>query len=288
MQREYFDRKYLKYKRRKSSFFIYFPRQHLGAWDIIFPPNWEVFPKNLQLDRFGWVNPGSDSTVGLIGSNRVPSNKVKSLSLLPSPSLSPTLSSSPKYHLTHYHHHHYSPVISHSFVSPFSEKAPLSFWSETVNNNTLEPSFRMKHCQRHNGPEGWVQLTKVTCLGHIKNSNNHQSYQKPHQHPRPWPGIWSAQLCRARGSMTRLISWMPTLSQGDLPSEDFWRWWNLLRTPPPPKVSKGGMGKTGILLDVFLLLPLRVNIITLYQYKRILVTNNDIYIIFSPGWSLHW
>ena len=69
---------------------------------------------------------------------------------------------------------------------------------------------------------------------------------------------------------------MPTLSQGDLPSEPY-------EDPPPPKVSKGGMGKTGILLDVFLLLPLRVNIITLYQFKRILVTNNDIYIIFSPG-----
>ena len=24
-----------------------------------------------------------------------------------------------------------------------------------------------KHCQRHNGPEGWVLLTKVTSLGHI-------------------------------------------------------------------------------------------------------------------------
>ena len=27
-----------------------------------------------------------------------------------------------------------------------------------------------KHCQRHNGPEGWVQLTKVTCLSHITSS----------------------------------------------------------------------------------------------------------------------
>ena len=24
-----------------------------------------------------------------------------------------------------------------------------------------------KHCQGQNGPEDWVQLTKVTCLGHI-------------------------------------------------------------------------------------------------------------------------
>ena len=27
-----------------------------------------------------------------------------------------------------------------------------------------------KHCQRHNGPEGWVHLTKVTCWGHIMSS----------------------------------------------------------------------------------------------------------------------
>ena len=28
-----------------------------------------------------------------------------------------------------------------------------------------------KHCQRHNGPEGWVHLAKVTSWGHIRNSN---------------------------------------------------------------------------------------------------------------------
>ena len=28
-----------------------------------------------------------------------------------------------------------------------------------------------KHCQRHNGPEGWVLLTKLTSLGHITSSN---------------------------------------------------------------------------------------------------------------------
>ena len=28
-----------------------------------------------------------------------------------------------------------------------------------------------KHCQRHNGPEGWVHLTKVTSWGHITNSS---------------------------------------------------------------------------------------------------------------------
>ena len=29
---------------------------------------------------------------------------------------------------------------------------------------------KIKHCQRHNGPEGWVLLTKVTSLGHITSS----------------------------------------------------------------------------------------------------------------------
>ena len=29
----------------------------------------------------------------------------------------------------------------------------------------------LKHCQRHNGPEGWVQPTKETCLGHITSSD---------------------------------------------------------------------------------------------------------------------
>ena len=29
----------------------------------------------------------------------------------------------------------------------------------------------IKHCQRHNGPEGWVHLTKVTSWGHITSSN---------------------------------------------------------------------------------------------------------------------
>ena len=29
----------------------------------------------------------------------------------------------------------------------------------------------IKHCQRHNGPEGWVHLIKVTTWGHITSSN---------------------------------------------------------------------------------------------------------------------
>ena len=30
---------------------------------------------------------------------------------------------------------------------------------------------KQKHCQRHNGPEGWVHLTKVTSWGHITSSS---------------------------------------------------------------------------------------------------------------------
>ena len=37
---------------------------------------------------------------------------------------------------------------------------------------TLKQSnFKRKHCQRHNGPEGWVHLTKVTSWGYITSSN---------------------------------------------------------------------------------------------------------------------
>ena len=51
-------------------------------------------------------------------------------------------------------------------------------------NSRFERKSRTKHCQRHNGPEGWVQLTKVTCLSHITSSrkNLDQDYlQNLHQ-----------------------------------------------------------------------------------------------------------
>ena len=32
-------------------------------------------------------------------------------------------------------------------------------------------AYKVKHCQRHNGPEGWVHLAKVTSWGHIRSSN---------------------------------------------------------------------------------------------------------------------
>ena len=33
----------------------------------------------------------------------------------------------------------------------------------------------IKHCQRHNGPEGWVHLIKITSWGHITSSNTKSS-----------------------------------------------------------------------------------------------------------------
>ena len=36
--------------------------------------------------------------------------------------------------------------------------------------------FTLKHCQRHNGLEGWVQLTKATCLGHTYHKLKHKSW----------------------------------------------------------------------------------------------------------------
>ena len=39
-----------------------------------------------------------------------------------------------------------------------------------------------KHCQRHNGPEGWVHLAKVTSWGYITNLD-HILSSASHQHP---------------------------------------------------------------------------------------------------------
>ena len=43
-----------------------------------------------------------------------------------------------------------------------------------VHHNNIYPlmyTFKYrKHCQRHNGPKGWVPFTKVTLLGHITSS----------------------------------------------------------------------------------------------------------------------
>ena len=58
------------------------------------------------------------------------------------------------------------PCASRSVVV-LSKENPLQGyqWCETLNSNLIE-----KHCQRHNGPEGWVHLAKVTSWGHITSS----------------------------------------------------------------------------------------------------------------------
>ena len=39
-----------------------------------------------------------------------------------------------------------------------------------ISANRFPLSGKSEHCQRHNGPEGWVLVTKVTSLGHITSS----------------------------------------------------------------------------------------------------------------------
>ena len=43
------------------------------------------------------------------------------------------------------------------------------YWPSFHNDDELDGAHITKHCQRHNGPEGSVLLTKVTALGHITN-----------------------------------------------------------------------------------------------------------------------
>ena len=81
-----------------------------------------------------------------------------------------------------------STMIMHSF-SILNKELTLSAdpshsrktWFYSHRLLSLVPGFRMqrgwsrndicKHCKRRNGPEGWVQLAKVTCLGHITSSS---------------------------------------------------------------------------------------------------------------------
>ena len=47
----------------------------------------------------------------------------------------------------------------------------LSFNQNRKTRTHTNANIIMKHCQRHNGPEGWVHLIKVTSWGHITSSN---------------------------------------------------------------------------------------------------------------------
>jgi len=54
---------------------------------------------------------------------------------------------------------------------PDWERASLRWWSIRVpGKKSVLTIFDAKHCQRHNGTEGWVLLTKVSSLGRIANS----------------------------------------------------------------------------------------------------------------------
>ena len=56
--------------------------------------------------------------------------------------------------------------------SPYLCCRVLGFNTIVIISKALFVHIKAKHCQRHNGPEGWVLLnTKVTSLGHITSSN---------------------------------------------------------------------------------------------------------------------
>ena len=60
---------------------------------------------------------------------------------------------------------------------------------------------KMKHCQRHNGPEGWVLLTKVTSLGHITSSyTNLKTLCSKSEQKLKWWSNFTFQIC------TKLLS----------------------------------------------------------------------------------
>ena len=48
---------------------------------------------------------------------------------------------------------------------------PLHEKSSSACVKIFASTTSQKHCQRHNGPEGWVLLTKVTYFSHITRSN---------------------------------------------------------------------------------------------------------------------
>ena len=70
---------------------------------------------------------------------------------------------------------HQSPLIGEFGNTQTRHRVSRTFniWWKTIGAMewvNLKRNEEMKHCQRHNGPEGWVLLTKVTSLGHITSS----------------------------------------------------------------------------------------------------------------------
>ena len=70
---------------------------------------------------------------------------------------------------------HPSNVYQSTFFNIHTVVTILSF-----KNLAKKSKHQNKHCQRHNGPKGWVLLTKVTSLGHITISytNLDQTYSE--------------------------------------------------------------------------------------------------------------
>ena len=70
---------------------------------------------------------------------------------------------------------HQSPLIGEFGNTQTRHRVSRTFniWWKTIGAMewvNLKRNEEMKHCQRHNGPEGWLLLTKVTSLGHITRS----------------------------------------------------------------------------------------------------------------------
>ena len=70
---------------------------------------------------------------------------------------------------------HQSPLIGEFGNTQTRHRVSRTFniWWKTIGAMewvNLKRNEEMKHCQRHNGPEGWVLLTKVTSSGHIWSS----------------------------------------------------------------------------------------------------------------------
>ena len=70
----------------------------------------------------------------------------------------------------HCHHFEYLKMLQDPFVHFFWASFQFFFFTLLFSTLLKMPNAFIKHCQRHNGPEGWVLLTKVTSLGHITSS----------------------------------------------------------------------------------------------------------------------
>ena len=70
----------------------------------------------------------------------------------------------------HFIQHNWWSWQRRSVLSRFmpSESWSICDWNLKKDNQKED---LVKHCQRHNGPEGWVHLAKVTSCSHITSSN---------------------------------------------------------------------------------------------------------------------